>query len=55
MFAHLSLSDDVVQGDEAAANRLLLLLFESDLNMSDHGDQGYNLLVMLQALLTPQR
>lgn len=52
LFFHLSLSDDVIQGDEAAANRLLLLLFESDLNMSDHGEQSYGSLVMLQTFLT---
>lgn len=50
--SHLGLTDGVVQRDEAAADRLLLLLLQSDLDVSHHGDQGDNALVVLQALLT---
>lgn len=49
---HLSLSDDVLQCDEAATNRLLLLLLQLDLDVSNHGEQGYHSLVVLQAFLT---
>jgi len=51
---YLRLSDDVLQWDEAAADRLLLLLFEADLYVPHHGDQSHNALVMFQAFLSDQ-
>lgn len=48
---YLSLSDDVFQSDKAAPDRLLLLLFELNLDMSYHGHQGNNALVKFQAFL----
>lgn len=54
-YSYLSLFDDVIQSGKAATHCLLLLLFEANLNVSHHGKQGYNLLVMFQALLTGQR
>lgn len=54
-FFHLRLCDDVIQGDQASAHGLLLLLFESDLDVSEDGDQSDDLLVQLQTLLTLQR
>lgn len=51
MFLYLRLSHDVFQSDKAAPNRLLLLLFELNLDMSYQGHQGNNALVMFQAFL----
>lgn len=51
IFLYLSLSDDVFQSDKAAPDSLLLLLFELNLDMSYHGHQGNNALVMFQAFL----
>ncbi len=44
---YLYLFDYVIKCGETSANGLLLLLLQADLDVSHHGKQGHNLLVML--------